>query len=32
MHLTDNRDQWRDLVDTVMNISVPRKAANFLIS
>jgi hypothetical protein len=30
MHLAQDRDQWRSLVNTVMNLRVPQKAGNFL--
>jgi hypothetical protein len=30
MHLAQDRDQWRVLVNTVMNLQVPLKAGNFL--
>jgi hypothetical protein len=30
MHLTQDRDQWLDILNTVMNLRVPRKAKNFL--
>jgi len=30
MHLAQVRDQWLDLVNTVMNFRVPLKAGNFL--
>jgi hypothetical protein len=32
MHLAQDRDQWRSLVNTVMNHRVPQKAGNFLTS
>jgi hypothetical protein len=32
MHLAQNRDQWRALVNTVMNLWVPQNAENFLSS
>jgi hypothetical protein len=31
-HLAEDRDQWRTLVNTVMNLRVPKKAGNFLTS
>jgi hypothetical protein len=30
--LAQNRDQWRELVNTVMNIRVPQNAGKFLSS
>jgi hypothetical protein len=30
MHLTQDRDQWRDLVNIIMNLRVPLNAGNFL--
>jgi hypothetical protein len=30
LHLTDDRDQWQAVVNTVMNLQVPQKAGNFL--
>jgi hypothetical protein len=30
MHLTQDRDQWRGLVNMVMNIRVPYKVGKFL--
>jgi hypothetical protein len=32
MGLAQDREQWRDLVNTVMNLRVPLKARNFLTS
>jgi hypothetical protein len=32
MNVAQDRDQWRDLVNMVMNLLVPRKAGNFLAS
>jgi hypothetical protein len=32
IHLSQDRDQWGAVVNTVMNIWVPRKAGNFLTS
>jgi hypothetical protein len=32
IHLVQDRDQWRTLVNTAMNLRVPKKAANFLTS
>jgi len=30
VHLAQDRDQWRSLVNTVMNLQVTYKAGNFL--
>jgi hypothetical protein len=30
MHLAQDRDQWRTLVNTVMNLGVPQNARSFL--
>jgi len=32
IHLAQDWDQWRALVNTVMNLWVPLKADNFLLS
>jgi hypothetical protein len=32
MHLAEDRNQWRDVVNMVMNLRGPKKAGNFLIS
>jgi hypothetical protein len=32
MYLIQDRDQWRGLVNTVMNLRFPQKAGNFLTS
>jgi hypothetical protein len=32
MHLAQDRDQWWDFVNTLMNLRVPHKAGNFLTS
>jgi hypothetical protein len=31
MHLVQKRDQWWDLVNTVMCVPVPNRAGNFLL-
>jgi hypothetical protein len=31
MHLAQDRDQWRAVVNTVMNLWFPQKEGNFLI-
>jgi hypothetical protein len=30
IHLAQDRDQWRGLVNTLMNLRVPQRAGNFL--
>jgi hypothetical protein len=30
IHLAQNMDQWRDIVNTIMNVTVPQKTRNFL--
>jgi hypothetical protein len=30
MHLDQNREQWQTIVNTVMNLHIPKKADNFL--
>jgi hypothetical protein len=30
MHLAQDRDQWQDLVNMVMNLCIPKKVGNFL--
>jgi hypothetical protein len=30
LHLAQDRDQWRALVNTAMSLRVPQKAENFL--
>jgi hypothetical protein len=30
MHLVQDRDQWWDLLNMVMNLRVPKKTGNFL--
>jgi hypothetical protein len=30
IHLAQDRDQWRAIMSTVMNLRVPQKAGNFL--
>jgi hypothetical protein len=32
IHVTQDKNQWRDLMKTVMNLRVTQKAGNFLIS
>jgi len=32
IHLAQDRDQWRVVVNTVMNLRIPEKARNFLTS
>jgi len=32
IHLIQDRDQWRDLVNTVMNLRIPLKLGNFVTS
>jgi len=32
LHLAQDRDQWRSVVDTVMNLRVPQQTVNFLSS
>jgi hypothetical protein len=30
IHLVQNKDQWKGLVDTEMNLRIPYNAGNFL--
>jgi hypothetical protein len=32
MHVAQDRDQWRAIANTIMNLRVPLKARNFLTS
>jgi hypothetical protein len=32
MHVAQDREQWRDLVKTALNLRVPLEAENFLTS
>jgi hypothetical protein len=32
IHVAQDRDRWRTLVNTVMNLLVPKKVGNFLTS
>jgi len=32
IHLTQGNDQWRNLVNTVLNLQIPQNAGNFLTS
>jgi hypothetical protein len=32
IHLTQDRNQWRAVMNTEMNLQVPQKAGNFLTS
>jgi hypothetical protein len=31
-HLAQDRDQWRPVVNTIMNLPIPQRAENFLTS
>jgi hypothetical protein len=32
MHLIQGRDQWRAVVNTILNLGIPKQAGNFLTS